>query len=257
MRTLTTGDQALLGLSGDAGAEPPPSIASTVAVWWASDLELVDGDPVSTWVDRVNGVTVSQTGSARPTFDADGAAGHPTVNFDGGDWLGMSSALSSGQSGCVVAVAQIADPLEGQSLWSQGVAGSTTRYLLGTTRYSTGGQIESQQRNNDVDDVVRGSTAVPANTLVALEWSSAGTSYQHRLDNVAQTMTASNGFDNGDWFGDITGTNLWTIGGLRYSPPVGLLVGRIALLVVLDAQLSVEDRAALYGWISGYYGVGA
>ena len=250
MRTLTIGDQALLAPK----APPPPSIADTAGVWWAGDLALADGDPIGTWTDRVNAVSVTNTGTARPTFDADGANGRPSVNFDGGDWLGVDSALSTAQSGCVVAVARIDDPLQGQSLWSHG-GSNTNRYLLGTTRFSTGGQIESQQRNSDWNDVVWGSTSVPATTLVALEWASSSTAYAHRYNNNTQSMTVTAGSNNGDWFGDVGSADRWTIGGLRYNTPIGLLAGRIAFLGVYNAPLSTGDRAALYSWIGTHYGI--
>jgi hypothetical protein len=183
-------------------------------------------------------------------MDVDGANGRPSVNFDGGDWLGLSSGLSSALSGCVVAVARITDPLQGQTLWSHG-GNNTTRYLLGTTRFSTGGEIEVQQRNADTNDVVRGGTSVTANTLAILEWGSSGTAYAHRLNNAAQTLTVVQGAN----IGDVNSTDRWTIGGFRYSSPIGLLGGRIAYLGVFAAPLSTDDRAALYAWLSAYYGI--
>lgn len=255
MRALTLSDPALVG---SLVSPTPPTPASPVAVWWAGDLALSDGAGVSSWVDRVNSVTVVQaTSGNQPVFDADGANGRPSVNFDGSnDYLGLASSLSSALAGCVVAVVQITDPLQGQSVWANSVGSSPSRYLIGVTRYSTGGEVESQQRNNDTDDVVRGSTAVTAATLAALEWSSSGTAYAHRLNNATQAMTAFAGSNNGDWFGDVSSPDRWRIGALAYNNThTSYLAGRVAYLGVFSAQLSSGDRSALYGWLKSHYGL--
>lgn len=234
----------------------PPTPANAAAVWWADDIPQADGSQVATWTDRVNSISVTQaTVNARPLYAIAGVNGRPSVNFDGvDDWLGVSSNLSASASGCVVAIVRVADPLQGQCIWTQGYTIANQRYTAGTTRYSAGGEVESQQRNNDSDDIVRGSTPVSANTLVALEWASTGMAYVHRFNNNTQIMTVGAGMNNGDWFADTT-SNAWTIGALRWTTPISEFSGRIAYLGVFNSPLSTQDRYNLYKWIEQYYGI--
>jgi hypothetical protein len=67
----------------------PPAVAawspadlSNITQWFkATTLALSDNDPVSTWVDSINGNDATGAGAARPTYKAN--AGDPYVEFDG------------------------------------------------------------------------------------------------------------------------------------------------------------------------------
>jgi hypothetical protein len=236
----------------------PPTPANASAVWWADDIAQADGSQVATWTDRINNISVIQaTANARPLYAIAGVNGRPSVNFDGSnDFLGLGSSLSSALAGSVVAVVQINNPLLGQSVWSSSCSSENYRYILGTSRYNTGGEVETQQANGGSDDIVRGSVSVPAMTLAVLEWSSSGTAYMHRLNNSVSTMMVGAGTNSGDWFGDVSLTNRWSIGALvRLGGTISFFGGKIAYLGVFDSPLSTQDRYDLYKWIEQYYGI--
>lgn len=80
--------------SGGGGYTPP---ASTIA-WYKADAitGLSDGDPVGTWNDSSgSGNSISQTGSARPTYKTSIINSLPVVRFDGSDDKLLSSPFSS------------------------------------------------------------------------------------------------------------------------------------------------------------------
>lgn len=69
---------------------------TALAVWLdgdsvdgANNATLVNGDPVTTWVNRGSIVDnpTQATGASKPTFITGGIAGKPVVRFDGGDFL--------------------------------------------------------------------------------------------------------------------------------------------------------------------------
>jgi hypothetical protein len=93
-------------------------------------------------------------------------------------------------------------------------------------------------------------------TLAVLEWSSSGTAYIHRLNNSVSTMMVGAGTNSGDWFGDVSLTNRWSIGALvRLGGTIGFFGGKIAYLGVFDSPLSAQDRYGLYKWTEEYYGI--
>lgn len=116
MRTLTLGDQALLGIP-----RTPPPVGSQLAAWWAADLALSDGDPVSSWTDRIGGVSIANTLTARLTYRRSHVGGRPAVDFDGtNDVLFVSNQLSNSAVGTVVAVVLVDTTSGSRGVWSSG-----------------------------------------------------------------------------------------------------------------------------------------
>lgn len=253
MRTLTISDQGLLAPKVSA----PPPITSTAAMWWASDLAVADGDPVSSWADRVNSVTVSNSGSNRPTMDADGAGGRPGVRFQRSStqYLVSNAQLSSALSGCVVAVVAFTGGHAStiQVVAGAGFSGGNTRF----NRFSNSGSTEKArlyQRNNDTAGVVSGGTNL-GTSLRTIEWSSNGSAWTIRVNGTAETLSVDSDSNNGDWFGDTDLVDRFAIGAEVASALLFPFDGTLAYLGVFNAELSTDDRSALYAWISSYYGI--
>lgn len=250
MRSLTISDPALVARSRSA----PPTPASPAEVWWAGDLALADTDPVASWVGRINGVTVAQgTSGNRPAFDIDGVGGCPSVAFDGTtDFLRHVGTLSTSLSGCVIAVISGA-AASAQEVWASGDEASTTRYVEG--QLSSTPRAVISQRNNDTNDVVTATTTTISSAAHIVEWASSGTAYSLRVDNAVQSLTVSGGSNTGDWFGDTSARDNFTIGALVRTTTILYFGGRVAYLGVFDAPLADGDRGDLYAWLGAHYGI--
>jgi hypothetical protein len=251
---------ALLMAAGGSGApSEPPTVASEVACWWATDLVgvVADGDPVGSWTDRTSSVVVSATSTARPTFDVNGLSGQPVVVFDGSsDILKVASTLTTATTGCVVAVAyfDVFSALT-HSIWGTGDEGSTTRFLTGRSGGPGDDNIVVQQNDNGTQDRFYMVPNLTTATPFILEWSSNGTAYSMLINNVGTGLNQESGSNTGDWFGDTSSRDNFTIGALQRSAIVNYHDGGIAFVKVADAPLSSGDRTALYGFLSSYYGI--
>lgn len=73
-------------LTGGSPVWTPLSIASLTEWWSVEDLASIgNGNPISSWVGRKNGITPTAAGTARPTYAADGGGGLPALVPDGVD----------------------------------------------------------------------------------------------------------------------------------------------------------------------------
>lgn len=84
-----------------SGFHPAVQLAGQLRAWWNAD-DLVDG-VVASWVDRINGINVSQaTGAAQPIKSVGAFRGKSGVTFDGVDDVlsltGVPATLPTGNS---------------------------------------------------------------------------------------------------------------------------------------------------------------
>jgi hypothetical protein len=254
----------LLAAAGGGGIGEPPVVASQVACWWADDLVgvVADTDPVSSWVDRTSSFDATASSTVRPTFNLDGVGGgKPSVDFDGtNDVLTYSGILTSATQGCVIMVcAPVSLPTSSvnDTYWGAGDVASGNRYLqAGPYNVSGTTRMFLDQFNSTGEDFPRSTTdAMSAGTDYVMEWSSSGTAYSMRLNNNSQSLSFVVGSDTGDWFGDVSNVDNFTIGALVISSTTNYSPVRVSLLLVADAELSAGDRTALYDWINAYYGI--
>lgn len=237
----------------------PPEIASTVAVWWATDLNLADTDPVGSWVDRVNGVTITSSSTARPLFDIDGINGRPSVLFDGvNDNLSLtaSDALTNSTQGCIVAVVSVSSPSSDNRFWSTADTATTNYYLLAghwSQKLAIG--TDGSPGGLGLHGVQSTSANVQSATPMAAEWSATGTSWTIRANNLVEALTIAIGTNRGVWFGGVPNRDIFAMGCLTRTTSQSFYSGQIAYFGVFDEPLSIGDRDALYAWIELYYGV--
>jgi hypothetical protein len=86
-----------------------PSLVTGMQVWYKADaLSLSDNDPVSSWTDSSgNSRSVTQSGSARPTYKTNIINGNPVVRFDGvDDYLTLAQSFISGDSWTIFTVSK-------------------------------------------------------------------------------------------------------------------------------------------------------
>jgi len=239
---------------GRSPQTPPPAIPSAVAIWWAGDLSLTDGASVTSWTDRVGGLVATDVGSVIPVFDATGLNGKPAVAFNE-DVLSVSiaDAFSTISTGCVVAVVEFANS-GSNAVWASADTGNDRYYMQGGL---FGDDLRMQSNNGSFSaDVTYADLTPPA--TVAIEWVSTGSAWQIRVDNTLETLTTSDGTNNGRWWSGVSNRDNFTIGAsIRQGevPAGNRLDGKIAFLMVTDGELDSTERTDLYAWISAYYGI--
>lgn len=244
----------------------PPEPAGAVAVWWATDLYgvVADGDPVSSWTDRVSSIDADQSTAAyRPTFDRNVMrGGRPGVTFDGtNDYLRAASTVSASEDGCVVAVVSVGVTTGYRYIWSSGDEATSFQHYL------AGGIGEGCNRliMRDGPDSVgvsrwgKGSSTTTGHHV--LEWASDGSAWTLRDGNTPDTLSIT--YDtpagltlapDGVWFADVTARDSFGIGALLRFSAVAFWQGSIGYLGVFESPLSSTDRADLYQWADRYYG---
>jgi hypothetical protein len=258
VRTLTIGDPALLGT---VTPRTPPAVASTAAVWWAGDLSLADGDPVSTWTDRIGGVSIANSLTARPTYRSAHIGGRPAVDFDGSnDVLYASNPLSTAASGAVVAVVLVDTTSGSRGVWSSGDEASASYYLLGTSSTSASGgtgRISLEAAQTSLQPHIRGNTTTLSTaTPYLLEWSSSGSAHALKVNGAGESITVLSGTSNGRWFSGVSFRDSFALGALKFNgTATAYLDGAIAFLLVTTAPLSSGDRTALHSWVASHYGI--
>lgn len=226
--------------------------------WWAEDLALADGDPVSTWTDRISGATrqFQSSGSARPTFVAasEYACNNQAVRFDGvDDYMAVAATLNNpagdlwrhGQWTMVFVFSYNATgfnasfsydtPLGADAgpdrvLWSSGTG--TVHYAHGS--YVSGGTIDSG---------VAG--AAGEQHLVVIRKAASSPMYKFTFDDTTAGPTA---LDN-------QAVELLEIG--RSQPTSGVmsyLAGDVVFVgAVASRQISDAEVTQLWDWVEPNY----
>lgn len=240
--------------SAPAGPFEPENIVGAVEVWVADDLALADADPVSSWTGRIAGSSLAQSGGKRPVYDLDGIGGQPSVNFDGtDDVLRYAGTLTTGLSGHVFIVAYAAISAI-RVAWATSDEASGAHFLLGAYQANPSGTVWFDNYEGGEDFL----TAVPTlgvTTPMLLEWASTGTAYEFRENNSVRALTVGAGADSGDWFGDFTARDNFTVGAWKQTAEYFFWNGRIAAVIVVDGTISADDRAALNAGGAGKYGI--
>ena len=248
------GTLGAVGAAATEGPIGPPEPTSAQALWWANDLIGVgDGNPVGSWVDRIGGITVTASGSSRPTFDVDGIGGKPSVNFDGvNDRLTVAHEVTSGSSGVVVMVVRFDSLAQECDICSFARSNSDMWYARTNVWAS---KLNVSTGRGATPDAVKGGTSMSAGTDYAIEAGSAGSTFLLGVNNAAESLTVTSGTNNGAWLSAVTSRDLFTVGALGRNFFNNHLNGRLAFLGVYDQPLSSTDRDNLYGWINDTYGI--
>ena len=236
----------------------PASVGSVVAVWDASDLALADGDPVGSWVDRVNGHTLTASGSARPTFaaSANRVGARPAITFDGSsDVLAVGSNLTTSTSGVVIVLGEITDGIA----WSSADVNASNPHYY----YMFGGRFSGLLRMQSAATSVGGTAGIGLVTVsetgpAVWEWASSGFAsggYSIRKNNTPLTLSPLFAGNNGRWFGDVANRDNFTVGAQVASAGNGgtntFMAGWISAVIVLNAIPAEGPRSDLYRWLLG------
>lgn len=247
---------------GTPGAWSPEDIDFTKAFWLADDIAQTEGSAVLAWPDRGPGnhPLGQSTGGSQPVYRTAGINGQPAVDFDGSaDFMFTSSLISSNIKGSVFTVC-VVDALQESALWGSVDEISSTRYMVGTLRtVASANTMASEQR--DFGDASPDQNRAPTNQITTAtayfqEWRSTGSAYDFRINGASQTITTLAGSNNGDWFGDVTNRDNFSVGAQKFGTPSGFFNGKIGFVIVNDqADIDAFDRARLYEWVSAKYGI--
>ena len=120
-----------------------------------------------------------------------------------------------------------------------------TNYYMAMTIEGT--FLTTLQRNNDVTDLISGTTAVTDNAWYFGAVVSSGTAYTIYIDAIDEgALTVVSGANNGDWFADTTLRDNISIGAAVRSSVVGHLTGSVGDVLVYSKALTQAEIQNIY-----------
>jgi hypothetical protein len=114
--------------------------------------------------------------------------------------------------------------------------GINTTGVLGIAKLDTGVSATA--------NFVLGSTVMEDGKEYIATFKSNGSAYSMDLNGVAETLTVSTGVNNGDWFGDLTGRDSFTIGALTRTSSVNFAkceIGEVLVANFYPTAAEVKD----------------
>ncbi|MBJ83290.1 MAG: hypothetical protein CL462_10335 [Acidimicrobiaceae bacterium] len=110
----------------------------------------------------------------------------------------------------------------------------------------TSSLISLEYHNGVTQDNIDGSTTVSAGQERMGGWGSSGTATSLTVDNNDETEAVRSGANNGNWIGDVTGPDNFTIGAQEIAVGVGEeLSGNIEMILLMDRELTAAERTLL------------
>lgn len=201
--------------------------ADSIALWLDAEVtsyntgttQATDGQTVGEWVDIIGSYSFTEA-TNKPIFRASAQNGRGGIEFDGtNDILTHSAQILTGTSGAIFLAYKL-DTVTGvsQVIFSQSDEASNNTYCSVRCE-DTSATPDSQaivQNNGGSVTVVAANTAL-ATGAVLLSIISDGSSYRIKVNGSDVTEDIAVGSNDGDWFGDVTGTDNTTIGAWKRS----------------------------------------
>lgn len=243
-----------------------PGDLNGIVLWLRADdlAALGDGASVASWVGRKGNTFAQATGTKQPKVYTSTTAhligGQPAVTFDGtDDLLVLPLLFGSPQSGSIVAVLRvnaIAVAATASIFTASDEATTTKSFRANIARPTSDVVLQTRQENTDTADTVSSATTpLTIGTAYVVEWSSTGSAYGFRVNDVAQAKTVIGGSDNGDWIGDSTARDNAVLGGLKRTTESTFASIDLAELFRTDnATMSSDERALLNPYLNNRYG---
>lgn len=244
----------------------PSELGSALALWLdAADAGTItlNGSNVSQWNDKSgnNRHATQATAVNRPTYQADGFNGRPTLNFDGGsDFMGMSNALQIGNSSAVsysvfVAFRQTSVSVNASFLF-RGSAG------IGSTNTDYGFFSEQSGAQGDTAPLYRFGTGAATD---AVAWqripSPIASTNPVIFGGVMNAATGTTGTKETYFNGTLATSGSYTIKGpaateaaigalVNSGTPTAFMAAAMSEMVMCRAALSTADRQKLEGYLA-------
>lgn len=224
---------ARLKAAGGGGGSWSPSDLASLKRWIKADAlggGLSDGDPISTAADSSgNGNTLTQTGGARPVYEATGINGLPSISFTAASSQSLDGSAVTASAVTYAVVFQPVSPPNEYDVFYTGTSGFSWYTYFGTPYF---GHFRS-----DWAAVPTGTSLVTSGTIIIVGVSSAST-YQTWINNVTEGATTA-AFTQGSTFqlgtgGDVT---------LFFN-------GYIGEFIMFDSDIGSTDRTNLYNYLN-------
>ncbi len=188
--------------------------------------------PSSVWTPKIdtNGL-VFHSALWRPAFDLGMQSYDPqpsnALSYDGNDYLtnAVANFRSGDGSGTVEIWFRTTTTGAWQTLFSSADEGSATRFIY--FLISTSNKIQLNQRSNDADDQIIGTTTVTDGKWHHAVFSSNGIAYSFFLDGAVEEFTVGGGTDSGDWFADTALRDNITVGVIKIDYLLNYFTGAI------------------------------
>lgn len=230
-----------------------PSDLAEVFCWLRSDTpdKITEDVGVDSWQSEVGSFDfVQATSTQQPLFVAAGGPnGVPRIEFDGvDDRLVYSGSFQAATVGETFIVANRKDPTnDNGTFFGLGLVGAATPWLVHSSRAdSAGGAIR-----HDSDSVAAISSANGwqlAGFASLMNWRSDDTNISMFQNRISVNTPAAQ-----LWYGDITGHDRATIGGLTRTTFTLPFEGWIYELIFCSAVLSEENRAKILHYLRRKY----
>lgn len=249
-------------LSSARSAEWTPKNIAGLNLWLdADDLSGADGDAVTSWISKEgSSYNFAQTSTKCPLLKkaANGINGHNTVLFDGtNDVLVCSDTISSVTQGTIFVVYSLsATPKSDQGLFCTADQASATRFLIlyGFKTTNTG-SLTLLQRDNDTMDTMTPATIAAVSTPYFVSCKSDGAVYIIRTNGINESLTATTGANGGDWLGDTSARDNFTIGGSKTTGEGDFLKGSVSEVIMYDTGLSDTNLKLVESYLGNKYNI--
>ncbi|MFZ5954989.1 MAG: LamG domain-containing protein, partial [Nanoarchaeota archaeon] len=172
------------------------------------------------------------------------------LNFSGANYAYVAGSNLLNNNAGTVCVWLKADVLDANSRYvvSSSDEASTVRFI-GLLRIGpTPNPVATiYQYNNDVPDLVTGSTVLATGRWYHICTMSNGSTYKIYVNGTQETLSISGGANNGDWLSDTTARDNFAIGAVRRSSGVSnYFDGTIDEVRIWDRALSPEEIKKIY-----------
>lgn len=202
----------VLGSGGGVIGIPPGANVS-----WESDTN-VTGSPVSSWVSKDNTVTLTQSGTSRPSIAAGAFGSTQGLLFDGiNDFMAVASKIISVTgAGSISLVFKTGTSVVGPMvLVSQSDAAVANDWF--EVGINADGKFYVESNNAGTKMTVLGSSVLLASTVYNVILCYDGTDFFILLNNVEENPLEISNIGTFAWFGRIGGTTTFTVGATTTS----------------------------------------
>jgi hypothetical protein len=223
----------VLGEGGGGVIGVPPSATAS----WASDTG-VTGSPCSAWASLDASVTLAQgSGSSRPAVTASVFASTQGLTFDGvNDNLTVAAQVITATVAGTISIvfktgASVAGPMVIVSQSDSAVANNWVEFGI-----NADGRLYIESNASGTKHTVVGSTVLLPSTRYDVQLAFDGTDYYMQLNNVEENPLEIVNVGVFAWFGRVTGTTAFTVGGTITSGglqrPFAGVIGAVYLWAV-------------------------
>jgi len=249
----------------------PASVPDLVAWWDFSDIDQLfqdeskstpvasDGDVIGACADKSGqGNDILQaTNGNRPLYKTNRHNSLSAALFDDtDDYLDVGNSMTTATSSTVFTVVAVPGSADSCQVGTAD-EGGTSRYLRLNVNQS-GNWWYYRQRNAGTTDELRVLHGIGggAGTAFLNTISSDGSTISLRLNGAPKTLAVSSGENGGDWFGDVSNRDNFTVGALLWSGGLNSPYdGDICEILVYDSVPSVTDRGLIEAFFATKWGL--